>query len=38
VLDHDVLNAPAEQLLATKVELTVLEGKIVYRGAHYQSQ
>lgn len=38
VLDHDVLNAPAEQLLATKVELTVLGGKIVYRGAHYQPQ
>jgi predicted amidohydrolase YtcJ len=38
VLDHDVLNAPAEQLLTTAVELTVLGGRVVYRGVHYQPQ
>ncbi len=31
VLDRDLLSVPAEQILETKVELTILGGKIVYR-------
>jgi len=37
VLDRDLLVVPAQQILDTKVELTILSGKIVFRGAHYRS-
>jgi predicted amidohydrolase YtcJ len=35
VLDRDLLTVPADQILETKVDLTVLGGKIVYRNEHY---
>ena len=31
VLDQDIMTIPAEQILDTKVEMTVLAGKVVYR-------
>jgi predicted amidohydrolase YtcJ len=35
VLDHDLLTVPAEQILDTKVELTVVGGKVVYQDPHF---
>jgi predicted amidohydrolase YtcJ len=37
VLDHDLLAVPADQMLETHVVLTILAGKIVFRGEHYKS-
>ena len=31
VLDQDIMTIPAEQILNTKVEMTVIAGKVVYR-------
>jgi predicted amidohydrolase YtcJ len=36
VLDRDPMMVPAEQLLDTQVELTIVGGKIVFRGHHYK--
>lgn len=33
VLDHDLLTVPAEQILQTKVALTLVGGKVVYRAS-----
>jgi predicted amidohydrolase YtcJ len=30
VLDHDLLTEPAEQILSTRVDLTLVGGKVVY--------
>jgi predicted amidohydrolase YtcJ len=37
VLDRDLLTVPADQILETKVDLTVVGGKIVYRNENYSS-
>jgi predicted amidohydrolase YtcJ len=35
VVDHDLMAVPAEQFLSTKVELTMIGGKIVFKDAHF---
>jgi len=37
VLDHDLLSIPAQQILETKVKLTMVGGKIVFRDKDFAS-